>query len=109
MQVTASVSTPSNRGTLYTFLSHQISFITILSEEMEPEIESGKKLEGGIVNRIRDGIPSVGAEIIAPIGVLDFSKSKFVNSEFSESVKKDWARNFDVVLYQDGTRWSKLI
>ena len=65
-------------------------------------IESGRRPKGGIDKSLRQGIPSVGAESIAPAGEFDFSKVKYVTAEFAEKMKKGRVQNFDVALYKDG-------
>ena len=66
------------------------------------DIESGRRPKGGIDKNLAYGIPSIGAESIAPIGLFDFSKTKWVESAFAESAGKGWIKNFDVALYKDG-------
>jgi len=65
-------------------------------------IESGKRPKGGIDKDLSFGIPSIGAESIAPVGLFDFSKTKWVETAFAESASKGWIQNFDVALYKDG-------
>ena len=66
------------------------------------DIESGRRPKGGIDKNLAYGIPSIGAESIAPVGQFDFSKTKWVESAFAESAGKGWIQNFDVALYKDG-------
>ncbi len=65
------------------------------------EIESGSRPKGG-VKGISSGVPSIGAESINGLGVFDFSKTKFVPSDFYEKMNKGKPRDFDVLLYKDG-------
>lgn len=73
------------------------------------EIESGRRPKGGIDKSLRQGIPSVGAESIAPAGEFDFSKVKYVTAEFAEKMKKGRVQNFDVALYKDGGKPGQFI
>jgi hypothetical protein len=56
----------------------------------------------GIDKNLASGIPSIGAESIAPVGQFDFSKTKWVDNDFADSSSKGWIQNFDVALYKDG-------
>lgn len=66
------------------------------------EIESGRRPKGGIDKTLDNGIPSVGAESIAPAGEFDFSKVKYVTAEFANKMNKGRVHPFDVALYKDG-------
>jgi type I restriction enzyme S subunit len=66
------------------------------------DIESGRRPKGGIDKNLTFGIPSIGAESIAPVGQFDFSKTKWVGNDFAEASGKGWIKNFDVALYKDG-------
>jgi len=66
------------------------------------DIESGRRPKGGIDKNLTFGIPSIGAESIAPVGQFDFSKTKLVGNDFAEASGKGWIKNFDVALYKDG-------
>ena len=52
------------------------------------ELEAGKRPKGGIVEGIKDGIPSIGAENINGIGRHFFDKEKFVSKEFFQKMRK---------------------
>lgn len=71
-------------------------------KECNLEIESGKRPKGGIVKELKIGTPSVGAESISPIGMFDFSNTKYVTNEFANNAKKGWVKELDVALYKDG-------
>ncbi len=64
-------------------------------------IESGSRPKGGVAG-ISEGIPSIGAESIAGIGVYDYSKTKYVPEEFFNKMRKGIPQDFDVLLYKDG-------
>lgn len=66
------------------------------------DISSGRRPRGGIDKNLSFGIPSIGAESIAPVGQFDFSKTKWVDAAFAESTTKGWIQNYDVALYKDG-------
>ena len=82
--------------------------VTPLSE-CAIEIESGRRPKGGIDKSLRQGIPSVGAESIAPAGEFDYSKVKYVTADFAEKMKKGRVQNFDVALYKDGGKPGQFI
>ena len=77
--------------------------------ECSVEIESGRRPKGGIDKSLTHGIPSVGAESIAPAGEFDFSKVKYVTPEFFHNVKKGKVQNFDVALYKVGGKPGQFI
>lgn len=70
--------------------------------DCELDIESGRRPKGGIDKNLTFGIPSIGAESIAPVGQFDFSKTKWVDNDFADASGKGWIQNFDVALYKDG-------
>ena len=78
-------------------------------EECAIEIESGRRPKGGIDKSLQQGIPSVGAESIAPAGEFDFSKVKYVTAEFAQKMKKGRVQNFDIALYKDGGKPGQFI
>ena len=78
-------------------------------QECAIEIESGRRPKGGIDKSLQHGIPSVGAESIAPAGEFDFSKVKYVTAEFAAKMKKGRVQNFDVALYKDGGKPGQFI
>jgi type I restriction enzyme S subunit len=70
--------------------------------DCEFEIESGKRPKGGIDKSLLSGVPSVGAESIAPVGQFNFGNVKYITEEFAGKAKKGWVQNYDVALYKDG-------
>jgi type I restriction enzyme S subunit len=64
-------------------------------------LETGSRPTGGVKN-IEEGIPSVGAESIAQLGVFDFSITKFVDKDFFEGMRAGHVENGDIFLYKDG-------
>lgn len=66
------------------------------------DIESGKRPKGGIDKSLMSGVPSVGAESIAPVGQFNFGNVKYITEEFASKAKKGWVKNYDVALYKDG-------
>lgn len=64
-------------------------------------LETGRRPKGG-VSGISDGVPSIGAESIVKIGQFDFSKLKFVSTEFFAAMKSGRLTSRDVLLYKDG-------
>lgn len=72
-------------------------------EEVLDVIETGSRPRGG-VSAYSDGIPSLGAESVLGLARFDFSKTKYVPSEFFERMKKGVCIDRDVLLYKDGGR-----
>lgn len=66
-------------------------------------LETGGRPQGG-VKGITVGVPSVGAESIQRLGYFDFSKTRFVPTEFFSSMRKGVVADRDVLLYKDGGR-----
>lgn len=64
-------------------------------------LETGRRPKGG-VSGIADGVPSIGAESVVRIGQFDFSKTKYVSTEFFEKMKSGALTSNDVLLYKDG-------
>lgn len=64
-------------------------------------LETGRRPKGGVAG-IMDGVPSIGAESIVRIGEFDYSKTKYVPSEFFEKMKSGELQSHDVLLYKDG-------
>ena len=77
--------------------------------ECSIEIESGRRPKGGIDKSLSKGVPSVGAESVAPAGDFDYSKVKYVTPEFAEKMKKGRVQDFDVALYKDGGKPGQFI
>lgn len=73
------------------------------------EIESGRRPKGGIDKNLTEGVPSVGAESIDAIGVFDYSKVKYVTSDFASRLGRGWVQNYDVALYKDGGKPGQFI
>lgn len=65
-------------------------------------IESGSRPKGGIDPKLREGIPSIGAENINGLGYYDYSKTKFITQEFYNSMKRGFIKNYDILIYKDG-------
>ena len=70
-------------------------------------LETGYRPPGG-VSGIVSGIPSVGAESIEQVGVFDFSKTKYVPSDFYNGMKRGVIEEGDVLIYKDGGRPGEL-
>jgi type I restriction enzyme S subunit len=64
-------------------------------------LETGRRPKGG-VSGIDSGIPSIGAESVTRIGEFDYSKLKFVSSDFFSKMKAGKLQSKDVLLYKDG-------
>lgn len=64
-------------------------------------LETGRRPKGG-VGAFTEGIPSVGAENILGVGNYDFSKTKYVPTEFFATMRSGHVESYDVLLYKDG-------
>jgi type I restriction enzyme, S subunit len=64
-------------------------------------IETGSRPRGG-VSGITRGVPSIGAESIVAAGWFDYEKTKYVTTEFFDSMKRGRLQDGDVLLYKDG-------
>jgi type I restriction enzyme S subunit len=64
-------------------------------------LSSGRRPKGG-VGKLKEGIPSVGAESITRIGQFDFAKTKYITTEFFAKMKAGKVQSLDVLLYKDG-------
>ena len=70
-------------------------------------LETGKRPKGGIV-KVKDGVPSIGAESIKQIGFFDFGKTKAVPREFFEAMRKGRLSDGDILIYKDGGKPGEL-
>ena len=65
-------------------------------------IESGSRPKGGIDSKLKQGVPSIGAESINGIGSFDFSKTKYITDDFFEKMRRGQTQDYDVLIYKDG-------
>ena len=64
-------------------------------------LETGRRPKGGVA-AYKSGVPSIGAESIWGIGQFDYSKTKFIPTEFYEKTSAGRVEHEDVLLYKDG-------
>ena len=62
-------------------------------------LETGKRPKGGAVT---SGIPSIGAENVKQLGVVNFSSAKFIPKEFAAKMKTGAINGYELLLYKDG-------
>ena len=62
-------------------------------------LETGKRPKGGAV---ASGVPSIGAENVKQLGVVNFSSVKFIPEEFAEKMKTGAINGYELLLYKDG-------
>ena len=62
-------------------------------------LETGKRPKGGAV---ASGVPSIGAENVKQLGVVNFSSAKFIPEEFAEKMKTGAINGSELLLYKDG-------
>jgi len=66
------------------------------------KLESGSRPKGGIDKTLKEGVPSVGAESVRGLGYFDFSKTKYVKTDFFEKMRKGILEDRDILIYKDG-------
>lgn len=66
-------------------------------------LETGTRPKGGIKG-ISAGVPSIGAESIVGLAKFDFSKTRYVPTDFFSSMRRGVIGDRDVLLYKDGGR-----
>ncbi len=64
-------------------------------------LETGNRPKGG-VGAITEGVVSIGAESIVGAGQFDFSRTKFIPTEYFEKMRKGIVEDRDVLVYKDG-------
>ena len=69
-------------------------------------VEAGSRPKGG-VSHIKEGVPSVGGEHLAPNGSFRFEKLKFVPEEFAEQHDRGWIELGDILVVKDGATTGK--
>ena len=62
-------------------------------------LETGRRQKGGAVS---EGIPSVGAEHVKGMGTYDYSKTKYISSEFANKLKTGKINGYELLIYKDG-------
>ncbi|MDN6363143.1 MAG: restriction endonuclease subunit S, partial [Tetragenococcus koreensis] len=70
-----------------------------------------KTLESGTRPKDReetDDIPSIGAENIERCGQYDYTKEKFISSDYFKNLKRGIVHSGDVLLYKDGAYTGKV-
>jgi type I restriction enzyme S subunit len=72
-------------------------------ENVLHELEVGGRPKGGVFE-YSEGIPSIGAESIAGLGIFDYTKTKYVPQAFFNCMIKGRIKSRDVLLYKDGGR-----
>ena len=64
-------------------------------------LESGDRPKGGI-KKIKNGIPSIGAENILSIGKYNYGQEKLIPKEYFEKMTNGVIKSGDVLMYKDG-------
>jgi len=62
-------------------------------------LETGRRPKGGAVS---SGIPSIGAENVKQLGVVNFSSAKYIPEEFASKMKNGQINGYELLLYKDG-------
>ena len=68
-------------------------------EDIPHKIESGRRPKGGASS---NGVPSIGAENIKGWGYYDYSKTKYIPSDFASSMNKGKINGYELLIYKDG-------
>jgi len=64
-------------------------------------LESGKRPKGG-GSSDNNGTPSIGAESITGLGEFNYTKTKYVPTEYFDRMRSGVINNLDILLYKDG-------
>ena len=72
-----------------------------LIADINHTIETGRRPKGGVAN-ITCGVPSIGAENVKGLGKYDYSKTKYITTEFAETLKKGIIKGYELLIYKDG-------
>ena len=80
--------------------------IVVNLRDLVSTLESGKRPKGG-VQKIKEGIPSIGAEHLNNEGGFDFKKLKYVPVEFADNMKKGKIHQHDIIIVKDGATTAK--
>lgn len=70
-------------------------------------LETGRRPKGGVAG-IESGIPSIGAESVSGVGKFDYSKTKYVPTDFFTAMSKGHVQDGDVLIYKDGGKPGQL-
>lgn len=62
-------------------------------------LETGKRPKGGAVS---SGVPSIGAENVKELGIVNFSSAKYIPEEFAQKMKTGAINGYELLLYKDG-------
>lgn len=62
-------------------------------------LETGKRPKGGAVS---SGVPSIGAENVKELGIVNFSSAKYIPEEFAQKMKTGVINGYELLLYKDG-------
>lgn len=62
-------------------------------------LETGRRPKGGAV---ASGIPSIGAENVKELGVVNFASAKYIPTEFAAKMKTGAINGYELLLYKDG-------
>ncbi len=69
--------------------------------------ESGSRPKGG-VQKIKEGVPSIGGEHLTPDGNFDFSKIKYIPHDFFKSMNAGIINRGDILIVKDGATTGKV-
>ena len=64
-------------------------------------LETGRRPKGGVGN-LSHGVPSVGAEHVKGMGNYDYSKTKYISTEYASSLKTGKVNGYELLIYKDG-------
>lgn len=66
---------------------------------LNPILETGSRPKGGATS---SGMPSIGAENVKRLGVVDFSAAKFIPYDYANQLKRGRIHGYELLLYKDG-------
>lgn len=79
----------------------------IILSNLIDEIESGSRPKGG-VSGDKGNIPSLGAEHLDGDGSIRFTKAKFIEQTFFDSMKRGLIKKNDILIVKDGATTGKV-
>lgn len=67
--------------------------------DIDSILETGSRPKGGAS---ASGVPSIGAENVKELGVVDFNAAKFIPVDYAAKMKRGRINGYELLLYKDG-------
>lgn len=75
---------------------------------LHKKLTSGRRPAGGIDKKLKQGIPSLGAECIDRLGCFDYKSTPYVSEKYKEFVSCGIIDDNDILIYKDGAYVGKV-